>query len=266
MLFFEFFLAFCFACFLSSLASFFNVVIFRTARDKSFVRGRSVCEHCQKTIAWYDNIPVVSFLMLRGRCRHCRKKISPMHFVTELGTFILGFFFIFSLLYLPWWQSLSLQQSMLYFLIFFVLIFILLADLQYLIVPDFFIALLSILVILLQFVSRADWVLLGQAVLIACLFFVGLYFAAKKVLKKEALGLGDIKLMIPLALLLSWPKIVVSIFLSFIIGGFFAMLMLITGKKKIGQAVPFAPFLVVASLVSLFYGEMIWQWYFGLLF
>ena len=264
--FYELFLAGCFAFFLATLASFFNVVIFRTVRDESFTKGRSKCEFCHKKIAWYDNIPLFSFLRLHGSCRKCHKKIPSIHFWTELLAFLLGFVFILGIIYLPYLQSFSLWQSMLYFLIFFVLLFALLADLQYLIVPDFFIGLLSILVLILHILIMRDWFFPILAVLFSSVFFIGLYFLAKKMLKKEALGLGDIKLMIPLSFLLSWPKTPLSIFLAFIIGGFFAMLMLITGRKKVGQALPFAPFLILSAFISFLFGELIWQWYFGFLF
>lgn len=264
--FFELFLSLCFGFFLSALASFFNVVIFRTAKEETFIQGRSKCESCHKKISWYDNIPLFSFLMLHGHCRYCHKKITLIYFLTELLAFLMGFIFILGTIYLPYLQNFALWQSILYFLIFFVLLFALLADLQYLIVPDFFVCLLSILVLMVQILTKQNWTMPIFAVIFSSLFFVLLYVLAKKILKKEALGLGDIKLMIPLAFFLSWPKIALSIFLAFIIGGIFAMLMLIIGKKKIGQALPFAPFLIISALISFFFGEAIWQWYFGLLF
>jgi prepilin signal peptidase PulO-like enzyme (type II secretory pathway) len=132
-------------------------------------------------------------------------------------------------------------------------------------VPDLFVWLLVILVVILQLLSTAAWSLPILAVLFSTGFFLLLAFVAKKILRKDALGLGDVKLMIPLSFLLSWPKTVLSIFLAFIIGGIFAMLLLLTGKKKVGQAVPFAPFLIVAAVVSFVYGEAIWQWYLGFL-
>lgn len=262
----EFFLAFCFGFFLSTLTSFFNVVIFRTAREESFIKGRSKCEHCHQQINWHDNIPLFSFLILQGRCRFCHKKIKFIYFLTELTAFILGFVFVLALIELPWLSIFSPWLLVFYFLIFFVLLFTLLADLQYLIVPDFFVVLLSILVLVVQIFSKQNWLLSLWAVLFSSAFFVGLYFLAKKILKKEALGLGDIKLMIPIAFLLSWPKIVLSIFLAFIIGGFFAMLMLLIKRKKLGQALPFAPFLILSALISFFFGEALWHWYWGLLF
>lgn len=175
---------------------------------------------------------------------------------------------VFCLLYLnsslipdlPIWQVLG------YFLFLIVLLVTVLADLKYLIVPDFFVGLLVVLAIFLQVSSGQSWSNPLLAVIFSTAFFLMLSVIAKKILGKEAMGLGDVKLMIPIALLLSWPKIVLSIFLAFIVGGIFAMLVLLTGKKKFGQALPFAPFLVVAALITFVWGEAIWQWYFGLLF
>lgn len=263
--FFELFLAVCFAFFLAVLASFFNVVIFRTNKEESFARGRSYCEKCHKQIIWYDNIPLVSFLILRGCCRYCHHRIKPIYFWTELIAFVLGLFFTW--FFSPFSSNFTISPFLLiiYFLIFFVLLFALLADLQYLIVPDFFVVLLSILVLVAQFLNSQDWVLSIVAVIFSSIFFIGLYVISKKLLHREALGMGDIKLMIPIAFFLSWPRILVSIFLAFIIGGFFAMLILIMGRKKFGQALPFAPFLILASLIAYVFGEAIWNWYFGLL-
>lgn len=265
MLFYEFSLVFLFAFFLSVLASFFNVVIYRTAREESFSEGRSKCEKCHKQIAWYDNIPLLSYLLLGGKCRHCHKKISLVYFLTELVAFFLGIAFYLAYVYLPFLQGFAIWQLAIYFLIAFILLFSFLADLQYLIVPDFFVALLVVLAILVQILSGEPWLLPILAVIFSTVFFYGLYFLASKILKKDALGMGDIKLMIPLSFILSWPKTALSIFLAFIIGGFFAMLVLITGKKKFGQVLPFAPFLILAALLSFIFGEAIWQWYFGFL-
>lgn len=263
--FFELFLAVCFAFFLAVLASFFNVVIFRTNKEESFARGRSYCEKCHKQIIWYDNIPLVSFLILRGCCRYCHHRIKPIYFWTEVFAFISGL--LFALFFSQSLSHFTISPFLLvvYFLIFFVLLFALIADLQYLIVPDFFVVLLSILVVVAQFLGQKDWFLSIVAVIFSSMFFIGLYVISKKLLRKEALGMGDIKLMIPIAFFLSWPKILVSIFLAFIIGGFFAMLILIMGRKKFGQALPFAPFLILASLIAYFFGGAIWNWYFGLL-
>lgn len=266
MLFLELSLVLLFSLFLSVLASFFNVVIVRTAREESFSKGRSKCDKCHKQIAWYDNVPILSFLILGGSCRHCHKKIAPIYFLSELAAFAIGIVFYFAYLNFPTLQGLPIWQLALYFFIAFILLFTLLADLQYMIVPDFFVVLLTILVLSLQILSGRDWFYPILAVLFSTVFFFALFFLASKALKKDALGFGDIKLMIPLAFLLSWPNIAMSIFLAFIIGGFFAMLVLIAGRKKFGQELPFAPFLILAAVLSFLYGSAIWQWYLGLIF
>lgn len=261
MLFLEIILVLLFAFFVTTLASFFNVVIVRTAREESFVKGRSKCDSCHKQIAWFDNLPIFSFLFLGGCCRHCHKKIPIIYFVTEIIAFTSVIVFYLLYAHLNWWQNVNVQQLIIGFLIFFVLFFVFLADLKYLLVPDFFVVLLGILVLSNQLLFANSWFGPLGAMLFSTLFFTALYFLAKKILGQEALGLGDIKLMMPLAFLLSWPKIVMAIFLAFIIGGIFAMLILLTGRKKFGQALPFAPFLIIAFGVSFFYTEIIWQWY-----
>ncbi len=265
MLFFELALVFICSYFLAILASFFNVVIFRTAREESFVGGRSKCEHCGKQISWRDNLPIYSFIMLAGRCRSCHSQISRRHFISELLAFVSGWFFYFGLLHAQALQGLPIGQLIVYFLCFFVLAFIVWADLQYFLVPDFLVILLTIFTVILLFLTESAWQTALLAVIFSCAVFAMIYLVARKFLAKEALGLGDLKLMVPLSLLLSWPLILVNIFLAFILGGIFAMIALVTGRKKFGQALPFAPFLVLAALISLFYGKFLIDWYLGFL-
>lgn len=261
----------------AALASFFNVVIFRTAVDcqliknkkgrrlklPPFWRGRSVCDYCQKSIAAYDNIPLVSFLLLKGKCRHCDQKIPSRYFWTELLAAVYALVFV----YLTYQQilaghfpaPLTIASQFLFFLL---LIFVALADFQYLIIPDFFVILLAFLALVLGF---AEWPSGLIGVLVSTIFFAGLYFLAKLIFKKEAFGIGDIKLMIPLSFVLGWQNTLLAIFLSFIVGGFFATILLVSKQKKIGQVLPFGPFLLIAFVLSYFWADAIWAWYIGLL-
>lgn len=266
MLFYEFGLVFLFACFLAALASFFNVVIYRTAREETFIKGRSKCESCGKQLYWKDNIPLLSFPFLKGKCRYCGKKINRQHFLIEFISFASAWIFYALYLWLPAWQALPIALLIIYFLSLFILSFIIWSDLQHFLVPDFFVLLLTIFALFLLFQSGNSWFLPLLAVTFSIVFFSLLYLIAKKILKKEALGLGDLKLMIPLALLLSWPLILVNIFLAFIGGGIFAMIMIAIGQKKIGQSLPFAPFLVIAAIISYIWGEKLLQWYLKFLF
>lgn len=261
----------------AALASFFNVVIYRTAaeceliKDKKgkilklspFWRGRSLTDCCQKPIKAVHNIPVISFCLLRGKCPYCQAKITKKHFFTELLAGLYTLLFAF----LVYWQinsgqvldPLIVSAQYLFFLL---LIFVVIADFQYLIIPDFFIILLSILAIVL---AGAHWQSGLIAIVVSSIFFTLLYFGASWVLKKEALGLGDIKLMLPLAFVLGWPWVLLAIFLSFIVGGFFATILLLFKAKKIGQALPFGPFLVVGFVLSYFWAAPIWAWYLALI-
>ena len=264
-LFYQLFLVLLFAFFAAVLASFFNVVIYRTVKEESFIKGRSRCESCKQEIAWYDNIPILSFLFLRGKCRHCHKKIKPVYFWTEVLAAVYTLVFIYTIYSQQLFSTLEIWQIVFYFLFFLILIFIVISDLQYLIIPDLFTALLLVFVIIYQILAGINFAMPLLAVGFSILLFSFIFLLAKKIYKKDAMGLGDIKLMVPLSLFLGWPKIAMAIFLSFIIGGFFAMLVLLTGKKKLGQALAFGPFLVLGSLIALFWTEQIWFWYWNIL-
>jgi prepilin signal peptidase PulO-like enzyme (type II secretory pathway) len=258
------------------LASFFNVVIYRTAaeceliKDKKgkilklvpFWRGRSLTDCCQHSIKACDNIPLVSFLLLKGRCRYCQTKIAKQHFFSELVAGAYTLFFAY-LIYLQVTTGQILNPIVVaaQFLFFLLLIFVVIADFQYLIIPDFFIILLSILAIFLVWPKYLSALI---AVIVSSVFFTLLYFLASWLFKKEAMGLGDIKLMLPLSFVLGWPAVLLAIFLSFIVGGFFATLLLLFKQKKIGQSLPFGPFLVVGFILSYFWAEPIWAWYLAL--
>lgn len=261
----------------SVLASFLNVVIYRTAADCDLVKdgkgkvlklapfwqGRSLTDCCQQPIKAWHNIPLISFILLRGKCPYCHAKIAKKHFFTELIAGLYTLFFTF-LIYgqVTNGQLLNPITASAQYLFFLILIFVLIADFQYLIIPDFFIILLSILAIILV---GDHWQSGLIAIVASTVFFTLLYFGASWVFKKEALGLGDIKLMLPLSFVLGWPWVLMAIFLSFIVGGFFATLLLLFKQKKIGQILPFGPFLVLGFVLSYFWAEAIWAWYLALI-
>lgn len=261
----------------ATLASFLNVVIYRTAANcdllqnsegkvlklPPFWQGRSLTDCCQKPIKALHNIPVISFVLLRGKCPYCQAKIAKKHFLTELlaGLYTLAFAFLVYL-QINNGQLLNPLTVSAQYLFFLLLIFVVIADFQYLIIPDFFIILLSILAVVL---AGANWQSGLIAILASSLFFTLLYLGASFIFKKEALGLGDIKLMLPLSFILGWPQVLMAIFLSFIVGGFFATLLLLFKQKKIGQTLPFGPFLVVGFILSYFWTETIWAWYMALI-
>lgn len=251
--------------------SFLNVVILRSIREESWVAGRSHCDHCQTTIAWYDNIPLLSFFILGGKCRHCKKAISISHPVVEGLTGILfvwwyaGLFVFFKLTQEPF----VVLQPLFWLAVAAILIVIFFTDILVYLIPDKAVIALSLLVLVYQIallgagiMQPIDFVysLLGMVGAVA--FFFSLWFFTKG----KGLGFGDVKLIAPLALLMGWPSLIVGLFASFIIGAVVGIGTVLMGKKKMKQPIPFGPFLIVGTVVSLVWGHDIVAWYLSLIF
>lgn len=252
------------------LGSFLNVYIYRSMRSESWVVGRSKCESCKKKIAWYDNVPLVSYLLLRRKCRYCKVRIPLVHPVVEFltGSLFVWWYWGSSLFFQLTQDPLQVLQPLFWLLVGVLLLVVFFADLLYFIIPDlaviglFFLTLLYRVVLISSGVMQwPDFVaaLMGMVILVA--FFASLWLLTKG----KGFGFGDVKLVAPLALLLGWPKIGVGIFMAFVIGAGVGVTLIIFGKKKFGQQIPFGPFLVIGTALSLLWGESIWQWYMNLI-
>lgn len=258
------------------IGSFLNVLIYRTLDEEpvklreSWVTGRSRCDHCKKQISWYDNVPLVSFLILRGRCRHCHQPITTTHLVVELlvGALLVWWFWGGSLFFQLTQQPLQILQPLFWLFVGILLVVIALADLRYWIIPDWAVWLLSVITIAYRLVLVSIGVMRPVDLAATIIATVGgvLFFASLWLItKKRGIGLGDVKLMLPLGLLVGWPNILVTIFLAFLMGSVVGVGLILGKKRTLHQAVPFGPFLVVASCVSLVSGDYIVQWYLTLL-
>lgn len=251
----------------AAIGSFLNVLIYRSLRGQDWVKARSVCEHCKHKIAWYENIPIVSYLFLGGKCSACKKKIDLIHPLIELLTgslfvwwYAVGFLF-FKLTSAP----LLYIQPIFWLLVLIVFVAIFISDFKYQLIPNWSVLLLFLAVIfyrgILLFTGEMQWPdfvssLVGTAVLTS--FFLSLWFMTKG----KGFGFGDVKLAIPLGLILgSWQRILVMTFFAFVLGASVGVVLLFTGKKKFGQTLPFGPFLLVATGLSLVWGYEIWSGY-----
>ena len=252
------------------IGSFLNVVIYRTIQGESWVVGRSKCEFCGQKIHWYDNIPLLSFVILRGRCRACAGQISLIHPVIEVLTGLLfvwwywGGFLFFRLTTQPF-QTL---QPLFWLMVGLILLAIVVADSLHYIIPDLFVLTLFAMTAAYRLVLVLHGVMQFKDLQLAILgmglwglFFWALWFFTKG----KGLGLGDVKLVIPLALILGWPKIVVGMFLAFVIGAVCAIALVVSRQKAFGQIVPFGPFLVLGAGIALIWGDNILRWYLHLL-
>ena len=237
------------------IGSFLNCVIFRLEKREGFLKGRSYCPHCRHPLAWYDLIPVLSFIILRRRCRYCQKTISWQYPLVEIAT---GLLFLLIISY-----QLSIITYIYYLIIACFLIVIFVYDLKKFIIPDKVlfpaIAISLLYLIINNQLSIINYLLsaLGAAV-----FFLVIYLLSKG----KWLGFGDVKLAILLGLILGWPKILLALFLSFVIGGIIGVGLIVFLKKKLKSEVPFAPFLIIGTLIAFFWGQTIINWYLSLMF
>ncbi|MFH1959034.1 MAG: prepilin peptidase [Patescibacteria group bacterium] len=249
------------------IGSFLNVLIYRTVQGESWVTGRSHCDHCQKKIAWYDNIPLLSFIFLKRKSRCCKKTISASYPVVEFmtGSLFVWWYWIGAVFFKLTIAPFSVLQPLFWLIVGVILIVIFFADLLYFVVPDLAVGIMFFMAVIYRlYLTGAGimqpndlWMtILGM--ICAVMFFMGLRWLTKG----KGMGLGDVKLSAPMALLLGWPKVFVGIFLSFILGGLVASGLLISGKRKLGQVIPFGPFIIIGTILSLVWGEAIFTWYF----
>ncbi len=250
--------------------SFLNVVIYRTTHGTSPLSGRSQCPKCKKVISWKNNIPLISFFLLHGRCVNCKTRISWRYPVVE---FMTGILFV-------WWYLISqsffslagspfsILQPVFWLLVGMLLLVVFFADLFFGLIPDS----ANLLLFSLSFFYRLGLVSFGHmqtadlfravgAAIVLTVFFYSLWFFTKG----RGFGFGDVKLAPSLALLLGWPRVSVGIFSAFVIGAVLGLTLILFGKRRFGQTIPFGPFLIVGVLVGLLFGNSLWGWYWGLI-
>lgn len=252
------------------IGSFLSVVIIRSIREEQWVEGRSHCDSCGKPLAWYDNVPLFSFLVLRGQCRHCRAPISLLHPVVEMLTGMLfvwwyfGGFIFFKLTQQPF----SVLQPMFWLLVGVLLLILFFTDLLYFLLPDTVVFLLFLLTATYRIALTIAGIMQFSdlvATLLTAVAAATLFFALWYATKGKGMGFGDVKLVVPLALLMGWPIAVVGLWLSFMLGAVVGLVMVALGKKRMKQAVPFGPFLIAGTVLCLVWGDHLLQWYLRLL-
>lgn len=244
--------------------SFLNVCIYRIPRGMSIVFPSSHCPSCDSEVRFYDNIPIISYLVLRGRCRSCRTKISPVYPLVELLNATL-YAFTFSR-----FIGYSVAAVIAYAFFLSALVVITFIDLEHQIIPDGItlpgipIAILLGATILPDPFSRAHPLGL-QSSLVGFAAGGGLFYliavAGESIFRKQAMGGGDIKLMALVGGLLGWKSVIVTTFVGSLIGSAVGLLLIVLKGRKWGSRLPFGPFLAVGSAVSLFWGQELFLWY-----
>jgi leader peptidase (prepilin peptidase)/N-methyltransferase len=246
-----------------ALGSFVNAWVWRTKEGKSVAKGRSMCPDCKHQLSARDNIPVISYLLLKGRCRYCNKPISIQYPLVELITSLL--FVALYMYFSPsnpymWIQLLAWSVATVLLVSAFVY------DLRWMILPDKFtlpVIAIAIGLLVLQAIQFGISSIFAQ--IVATLIFAGLYLAIWVLSKGKLLGGGDIRLALLMGLLLTVPQLLVGVFVAYTVGALVGVLLIAIKLKKRTDAVPLAPFLIFGLYFGLFFGNQISSWYLSMI-
>lgn len=243
------------------VGSFLNVCIWRLPREESIVFPSSHCPHCQKGIHWYDNIPILSFLWLKGRCRRCHEKISWRYPIVELLAGLAPIWVVHQMGLRP--------EALIYTGLIWSLIIVTFVDVAHQIIPDqvslggLVIGLIVSLVYPSLHQATTAWgglrsSLFGALVGAGIIYFMGL--VGKLIFKREAMGMGDVKLMGMIGSLLGWKMAVLIFFLAPFFGTAVGIWIRLVKKNDV---IPYGPFLSLATFVAIFWGERILSYLLG---
>mgnify|MGYP003970039189 FL=1 len=237
-----------------SCGSFINAWIYRTEKKESLL-GRSHCPTCNIELSWRDNIPVISFIVLKKQCRHCKKSISWQYPIIELWT-------MFAFIYTFVTHDLQFTPELVrdgYIVI--LLTFIFVYDLKYQYILDKItlpaISILIVVNLIFSWMSPTN-------MLISIAVGGGFFLLQYVVSKGRWIGGGDIRLGVLMGVILGWPYVIVGIFLAYIIGLITVTPLLLARKKHMGEQIPFGTYLSVATLICMFHGEYLLTTYLSL--
>ena len=230
--------------------SFANVCIYRLPLDKGVVSGRSYCPKCKKQITWKDNIPIISYLLLRGKCRKCKKPISSQYALVEFLSIL-----FFTIIYFLYGITLTTLLLMILSLSFIIIFFI---DLKHFIIPNEITFSMMALGFLKSFDPNLNSLfpnyinsliggLLGYGIIWSIIYFY------KQVRKKEGMGLGDAKLFGVIGFWFGWIAVPFVIFISSVIALLSVVPSLLKNSRTMSSQIPFGPYIIIGTLIYLFF-------------
>lgn len=217
--------------------SFLGALTYRLPRGLGCIKGRSFCPNCKKTIAWYDNIPVLSYFLLLGRCRACKKKISLRYPVIEISTGVV-------------WAVLGNNPIALAVAMVLIVIFVI--DIEHQLILDklVFVGLAILLINFLFSDSQQIFKFLLAGFLSAdILLFINL------ATKGSGMGLGDVKLALLIGSLVGLEKMLVWLFFSFSVGAIVGIILIVIGRATFRERIAFGPFLIIGLCLTLAYAQ-----------
>ncbi|MBI4215617.1 MAG: prepilin peptidase, partial [Parcubacteria group bacterium] len=238
--------------------SFVNAAVYRVHHKLPIVLGRSMCPHCRHRLGFWDLIPLLSFLFLKGRCRYCRKKISIEYPLVELASgilFILAGASHLPLEFIDWKIILTLARDYSAVLIF---LFIFLYDLKYYLILDLVTVPSFLFFLIVNLLLGVGW----QDLLFGALIGGGFFALQFSISRGTWLGGGDIRMGAVMGALLGWKLVIAALIIAYWAGAAVGLTLVILKRKTMKEMIPFGTFLSAGALAALLYGEKILQWFY----
>jgi len=244
--------------------SFVNMLVYRTAERYELKvcqvykvhqvknKSRSFCDYCGRQLKWYENIPVFSWLILKGRTKCCHKKLPLSYPIVEMlmGILFLIYYFKFNIF----------ENNILFWILGLIIIVLLMFstvfDLKYMILPDFSTVILIILAVIFLFVETPCVASLQDNILSA-LVASGFLLILNLITKGNGMGMGDVKLAVFMGLFLGYPKTIIAFYVAFIVGAIWGLILMIFKKATKKSQVPFGPFMILGFFVAWWFGNLI---------
>ncbi|MDD3520779.1 MAG: prepilin peptidase [Actinomycetota bacterium] len=231
-----------------AIGSFLNVIIYRLPRKSSIIIPSSFCPSCKSRIKFYDNIPILSYLILKGRCRQCKAKISLRYPAVEIIAAIL-----FALNFYFFGISLSCLAGIFLSIALIIVSFI---DIEMKLIPNVIVLPFTLIGLSISISSDLErwWIPIAySAGAFLFMFIINLIYP-------KGMGMGDVKLSMMAGAFLS-EKIIPGLFIGFLAGSLIGILLIILKRKKFRQSIAFGPFISFGCIAALFYGDKIINWY-----
>ncbi|MDD4785405.1 MAG: prepilin peptidase [Candidatus Shapirobacteria bacterium] len=238
--------------------SFVNMLVYRTALRYKLIKSqflisndqkkRSFCDYCGKQLKWYENIPVFSWLFLRGKTRCCNKKLPVSYPIVEI---LMGILFIINFQFLISNDKLNWFSILLSLIIIVLLVFSATFDWKYMILPDFATIILIIISFLGVLFDEPNIIPYLLSAVISAVFLLAINLATKG----KGMGMGDVKFALFMGLFLGFPKIILAFYLAFILGAIYGILLILFRKANKKSQVPFGPFLILGTILVWMIGD-----------
>ena len=248
------------------IGSFLNCLVWRLRTGESLL-GRSYCLKCKKQIAWYDNLPVLSFVLLKGKCRQCGQSISWQYPAVELVTgilFMAAYYLNYELRIMNYGSvihdSLFITQLFRDWFLISAMMVIFIYDLRWYLILDIVTLPACLVVLILNLaLGFSLWNLLVSGIIGSGFFLLQFLISGGK-----WIGGGDIRLGLLMGLALGWPGVIAAIIISYFLGSLVGLGLIAAGKKRWGSEIPLGVFLAAGTIIDLFWQERILDWYWNL--